>query len=180
MEPVRAREEIDSLIAASDVKAAVCRLRELWRRESGPAAASFIVSRYEELRAEWPMLRYRLAILRSFTVEPLVPLLRASCFNAGIDLEVQLGDFNTYTQEIIDPKSSLYKFEADAVVLAVQTRDIAPDLYEGLIGLGIEVKAAAQSRVITRYRELIESFREHSSAHLIIHTLEEPERVVGR
>ena len=174
-EPGRARQEIDSLIAAGDLKAAVCRLRELWRRESGPAAASFIVSRYEKLRNEWPMLPYRLAILRSFTVEPLVPLLRASCFNAGIDLEVQLGDFNAYTQEIIDPGSSLYKFKAEAVFLAVQTRDVAPDLYEGLNGLGSEVKAAAQSRVLTRYRDLVGSFREHSSAHLIIHTLEEPQ-----
>lgn len=174
LEPARAREEIDSLIATSDLKAAVCRLRELWRRESGPAAASFIVSRYEKLRDEWPMLRYRLAILRSFTVEPLVPLLRASCFDAGIDLEVHIGDFNAYTQEIIDPRSSLYEFEADAVVLAVQTRDIAPDLYEGLNGLGSDVRAAAESRVITRYRELVASFREHGSANLIIHNLEEP------
>ena len=105
-----------------------------------------------------------------------MPLLGHHASTPEINLEVQLGDFNAYTQEIIDPKSSLYKFEADAVVLAVQTRDIAPDLYEGLVGLEVEVKAAAQSRVITRYRELIESFREHSSAHLIIHTLEEPER----
>lgn len=174
LEPARVREDIDSLIGAGDVRSAVCRLRELWRRDSDPAAASFIVSRYEKLRTEWPLLRYRLAILRSFTVEPLVPLLRASCFNAGINLDVNVGDFNAYTQEIIDPNSSLYKFEADAVVLAVQTRDIAPDLYEGFTGLGSEIKAAAQSRVITRYRELIASFREHSSAQLIIHTLEEP------
>ena len=44
----------------------------------------------------------RLAILRSFTVEPVVPLLRAAAFLGGIDLTVKTGEFNAYAQEILD------------------------------------------------------------------------------
>ncbi len=177
-EPGRLREEIDALIARGEVKAAAPLLGDLWRSEPGPAAAAFAVSRYEKLRNAWPLVPYRLFLLRSFTVEPLVPLLRASCFNAGIDLEVQVGDFNAFTQEIIDPESELYRFNADAVVLAVQTRDIAPDLLDESPSLGQAEKASAKSRVITRYRELVNAFRERSHASLIIHSLEEPAPLV--
>src|SRR5258708_389664 len=96
------------------------------------------------------MLPYRLAILRSFTVEPAVPLLRACAFSVGIDLTVQLGDFNAYAQELLDAGSSLYRFEPQAVILAVQSYE--PDAL----------------------RTWLRVFRERSSAHLILHTVEAP------
>jgi FkbH-like protein len=96
------------------------------------------------------MLPYRLAILRSFTVEPAVPLLRASAFSVGIDLTVQLGDFNAYAQELLDAGSSLYRFEPQTVILAVQSYE--PDAL----------------------RTWLSVFRERSAANLIIHTIEAP------
>ncbi|MFZ1160113.1 MAG: hypothetical protein WAO10_20180, partial [Candidatus Sulfotelmatobacter sp.] len=96
------RKEADELIASESAELAALRLAELWRNENGAGAAAFVVSRYERLREKLPLTRYRLAILRSFTVEPAVPLLRAAAFASGIDLTVQLGDFNAYPQEILD------------------------------------------------------------------------------
>src|ERR1700757_3617955 len=123
------RQEIDNLIAAGSAEAAVVRLREFWRKENGPAPAAFVVSRYEKLRSSVPLVPYRLAILRSFTLEPVIPLLRAAAFLSGIDLTVHVGDFNAYPQEIMDEASSLYRFKPDAVILAVRTADISSDLW---------------------------------------------------
>src|SRR5207253_10764141 len=95
----------------------------------GSPAASFLCSRYEQLRPTLNLPPYRLAILRSFTVEPMVPLLRAAAFSAGIDLTVRLSEFNAHAQEILNPASALYDFAPDVVILAVQTRDAAPDLW---------------------------------------------------
>jgi FkbH-like protein len=123
-------------------------LGEMWRSDPGPAAAGFVVSRFEKLRGVVPLMPYRFAILRSFTVEPVIPVLRAAAFVSGLDLTVHLGDFNAYAQEILDPSSGLYAFEPQAVVLAVQS-------YE-----------------IQALREWIKVFRQRSKAHLILHTLE--------
>ncbi len=144
------REEIDRLIAESAAEAALRALAEMWRSDPGPAAAGFVVSRFEKLRGQVAWTPYRLAILRSFTVEPVVPLLRAAAFVGGIDLTVQLGDFNAYAQEILDPASSLYSFEPQAVIMAVQSYEIAS------------------------LREWVKVFRERSNAHLILHTVENP------
>jgi hypothetical protein len=62
----------------------------------------------------------RLAFLRSYTVEPCIPLLRAQALLYGVDLTVKVGEFNSYAQEVIDPSSWLYEFSPKVVVLAVR------------------------------------------------------------
>ncbi len=169
------RQEIDRLIAGGESAAASRLLADLWRQEKGAASAGFVTARFEKLRPALSLLPYRVALLRSFTVEPLVPMLRAGGFCAGMDLEVHLGEFNAYAQEMLDSASPLYALAADVAILAVQTRDVAPDLWRDFAGLTVEDRKAAALRVIRNYRDWVRKFREHSQAHLIIHSLEEPE-----
>src|SRR5882724_12825620 len=160
------RADIDSLIASGSADAAYRCLAELWRTEKGPAAAAFVVARAEQLRDQLSLLPYRLAILRSFTVEPVVPLLRASAFFFGIDLTVQVGDFNAYAQEILDRDSSLYRFSPDAVVWAVRTADIASDLWQDFAHLSPDDVGAASVRVSDSLKQWVRAFRERSKAAL--------------
>ncbi len=168
------RQEIDRLIEKGDGPAASIALSELWHSEKGPAAASFAVPRYERIRAQLPLLPYRVAMLRSFTVEPMISMLRAAAFSAGIDLTVHLSDFNAYAQEILDPASSLYRFQPDAALLAVQTRDIAPELWKEFADLDASQVSSACSRVTQEFQQWITAFRQNCKAHLIVHNLEEP------
>ena len=175
-QPQDLRTEADRLISAGSAELAFACLCDLWRKEANSIAAAFLVSRFEQLRGKLPLLPYRLALLRSFTVEPAIPLLRAEAFARGIDLTVKLGDFNAYPQEILDHDSSLYSFAPDAVILAAKTADIAPDLWNQYPDLAPEVVAAATERVSASLRQWIRAFREHSSAALIVHSLELPAR----
>lgn len=168
------KQEVDSLVAADDAGLATQRLAESWRREPTVATASFVISRFEALRERLPLLPFRLAILRSFTVEPLIPLLRAACFVIGVDLVVYTSDFNAYAQELLDPASFLYSFRPEAVILAVQTRDIAPELWNKGPALAESENDNVASRVAGGFRDWISAFRECSQAHLIIHSLDEP------
>src|SRR2546423_10643070 len=90
------RREVDQLIAAGSADLASASLSELWREEAGTAVAPFLVSRFEQLRGKIPLVPLRIVCLRSFTVEPAVPLLRAEAFVRGIDLSVKVGDFNAF------------------------------------------------------------------------------------
>jgi len=173
-QPLQLRQEIDRLIAAGDSAGASSHLAELWRQERGTAVATFLTSRYDKLRGTLPFTPHRLALLRSFTLEPVVPLLRAAAFVAGIDLTVHLGDFNAYPQEFLDAASTLYTFAPDTVVLAVQTRDIAPDLWDGFADLSPDAVSSAVARVVASFESWVKAFRTHSSATLIVHTLEAP------
>jgi FkbH-like protein len=168
------RQEIDRLIAGGDTVGASRCLAELWQKESGSAVAFFLTSRYEKLREARQFTAHRLAILRSFTVEPMVPLLRAAAFTTGLDLTVHLGDFNAYPQEILDSGSSLYTFGPDSAILAVQTRDIVPELWSGYADLSSDAVRDSVARAIGSYKSWIKAFRQGSTANLIVHMLEPP------
>src|SRR5581483_10027351 len=168
------RKEINEFIAANAPEKASLRMAELWRRQRDSATAAFVVSRYEHLRSKLALIPYRLAIIRSFTVEPAVPLLRAAAYVSGIDLAVHVGDFNAYPQEILDEDSSLYKFSPNVVILGVRTADIAPDLWQEYSDLTPEAAQQAIQRVSNNFQQWIRAFRQRSQAALILHLLEQP------
>ena len=172
------RAEIDALIAQGGLDRAGHSLAELWRRDPGSSTASFVTSRLDQLRdptrGNLGLTKFKLAILRSFTVEPIVPLLRAEAFAYGIDLEVHVGDFNTYAQDMLDGQSSLYRFAPNAVVLAVRADQAAPELWRDFAELVPEAAQHAVERVVRGYEQWIGAFRKHSQAALIGHTLERP------
>jgi FkbH-like protein len=168
------RQQIEERIAQQNFRQAYAHLTELWRAQPTPATASYFLNQAAVLQDHLLFVPCRLAILRSFTVEPLVPMLRASAFAAGIDLIAQIGDFNAYAQEILDPDSRLYQFAPDVAILCVQTRDIAPDLWDSFTSLSENKINAAVARVADTFDELITQFRRNSQAHLILHNLELP------
>jgi FkbH-like protein len=170
------REEVDECIAAGHAGRAATALRQIFRVEGGSsAAASFVVSRYEKIREALGLQQHRVAILRSFTVEPVVPLLRAAGFAAGLDLSVHIGEFNAYVQEIVDGGSALYGFAPDTAILAVDSRDAAPRLWRDWPGLSVAEARSEIEATVERFRNWIAAFRGHSHANLIVHTLASPE-----
>ena len=172
--PSNLRAEVDALIVQSAFDLASRRLAELWRRDPASGTASFVTSRLEQLRDKVALAKFKLAILRSFTVEPIVPLLRAEAFAYGIDLEVHVGDFNTYVQDMLDSQSSLYRFKPNAVVLAVRTDQAAPELWRDFADLTPEAAREAAERVVHGYEQWIGAFRKQSQAALIVQSLERP------
>src|ERR1700686_4344654 len=180
--PSNLRAEVDGLIARGAFDLASRRLAELWRRDPASGTASFVTSRLDELREKTreksgdklALTKFKLAILRSFTVEPIVPLLRAEAFAYGIDLEVHVGDFNTYVQDMLDSQSTLYRFAPNAVVLAVRADQAAPELWRDFADLAPDAAQQAAERVVRGYEQWIGAFRKHSQAALIIHSLERP------
>ena len=156
------RTTIDSLIESGDAAGGARALSAAWDRQPSAAFAAFAAARFDKLRPQLSLLPYRWAILRSFTVEPVLPILKASAYARGIALDLYTGEFNAYAQEILDPESALYRFQPDAAVLAVQTRDIGDP-----------------ASALARFAGWITAFRRHSPAVLIVHTLEVPAPAAG-
>jgi FkbH-like protein len=172
---VDVRAAVDAAIERDDGVAAFEGLARLWRDQPGPAAASFINSRVRSLDPDPRRQSLRMTILRSFTVEPVVPLVRAACALTGIDLAVDMGGFNTYAQEILDRNSSLYSdWAPDVVVLAVQTRDITPELWDDYADRDRTSVETVLERVSGELDALLETFRERSDAPILVHGLELP------
>lgn len=166
--PLDLRQQVEEDFRAGNWGLARQHLAQLWRREPTMRVSRYVLGCRPRLLDRVALATCRLAILRSFTVEPLVTLLKAGALVVGIDLDVQLGGFNTYAQEILDPTSGLYRSRPDAVLLAVLTRDMGPELADA------KASPQAVASISARFEDLVTAFRANSNAPLVIQGLEEP------
>ncbi len=167
------RKDFERALAIKDTFLARALLAELWSSYPGPASAPVLLSGYKAIEGfeDNPESRpLNVCILRSFTVEPSVPLLEAAALVNSIKLNVTLGGFNAYAQEILSSKSLVYKSEIDVAFIVTQTRDIAPDIWSG----ECELLSERVEEIIKRFESLINAFRSNSNAYLILHNLEQP------
>ncbi len=166
------RNQIISAIEGRDHLRALGLMRQLFDDAPTPANAQFVLKQAAPIREHLALVPCRLAILRSFTVEPVVPILRALALFHGIDLIVQVGAFNAYSKELLDSGSDLYAFNPEVVILATQTRDVLPEVWNN--DFSAEDSEAQAARVGAEIENLIGALRSCSNAHLILNTLEMP------
>jgi len=170
------RSEIDRLLEIGEAQRALSQMQKIWSVAPDSISAGFINARAGKLRGKVQLTSCRLAILRSFTVEPMVPMVRAGALMGGIDVETHLGEFNAYAQEIIDPCSALYKFDPNVVILAVQGSDLASDLYLHHLRLDARGAEAIVERTLREILGWISLLRQRTNATIVVHGFEVPEQ----
>src|SRR5262249_53830572 len=102
----------------------------------------------------------RVALVGSYTTTQLAQALQLALRRLGIALEFYESDYGQYRQEIVDPQSRLYSFEADFVVLAVHEADLGLPAYSTSPAQDIE----AETR---RWTELWKKVAELSKARVV-------------
>ncbi|HYU82576.1 MAG TPA: HAD-IIIC family phosphatase [Candidatus Polarisedimenticolia bacterium] len=150
-------------------------LREAYRRSPTFATAQSIIDETARLPSAAERQTSKLMILRSYTVEPIAPLLRASAALEGVDLRIEVGRFNAYAQEILDPSSRLYAFAPDLVLIAVQTCDLLPLAWSQYVD-DPEAAERQAAEAIANLRSWVATLRERSAARVLLQGLELPDQ----
>ena len=169
LDPEQLRAEVRQALDRGDQAGALGAARELWAAAPGPASASLVRATLPEAA---PKLRVR--VLRSCTVEPLVPLLRAEAAIYCVDLHVSLGPFNAWAQELLQPDSETYAADPEVIVLALTTRELSRPLWDGFAALDEGEIDAEVERVSAQLAQVVAAARSHCNAHLLLHTLDAP------
>jgi FkbH-like protein len=73
--------------------------------------------------AQMPSIK--LAVLGSSTLSHLLPHIRLAGLRRGLLVDIHLGDYGLYRQELADPTNSLHAFKPDVVLLALDADHIA-------------------------------------------------------
>ena len=129
------KKKVDELFQKENFIEAGLRLKDLWKTCPSLAISRFVSNRFKALQGHTELMPVRIAVLRSYTLEPAVEMLKAGAFASGFDPSVYIGEFNTYAQDILDGGSELYRFRPDVVFLSVLTRSIAPALWHDFSSL---------------------------------------------
>ncbi len=113
--------------------------------------------------------RVMIAILSSFTVEPLVMYIDVDCRLVGLGPQIYVAPFNQYAQEILDSTSQLYRFGPDIIIVIVEAERLLSDnFFQNFLTLSDEQKRNLQAEVIGYLRSLISRLAEQTKALILV------------
>src|SRR6185312_5807615 len=91
-----------------------------------PAGYQALAREIGELRGGLRPLK--VALLASFTIDPLVPFLRVEAARHGFDADVYVTPFNSVNQALLDPDSPCVRHQPDIVFITQVLEDMCPAL----------------------------------------------------
>lgn len=168
------RTEISELIAAGRLGQALAAARKYWAEGAAAGSSRYVQSLLTLLWPQDQIVSHKVAFLRSFTVEPLLPLLQATGALDGCRIETWVGQFNSYAQEILDGASGLYAFKPDTVIFSVQSRDICPGLWNDFADLSPQAVRDEVEGLAASIVDLLKALRDRCAANIVVHGLETP------
>jgi FkbH-like protein len=172
---LRARNSFLASLGQGDTLNAIQAARAVLREEYGLRAWNFIAGALKKTALDKLDLKpFRVALLSSFSIEFIHSPLLAFGFLNGLSVQIYQAGFGQYRQEILDPVSGLYAFHPDAVVLALEGRDLLPHLYREYLEQPPAAAASIAKQVGDEIAGLVSSFRSRSSAPLLIHDFAPP------
>ena len=116
----------------------------------------------------------RVAILRNFTIEPMLPVLKGEIALAGFFPELYLADYDVIAQATLDPGSALYRFQPDYIIIAQWLESLAPDLMNRFVSLTPEQVTAEVTRIADLTNEIVLSLRRHTPAPILLNNFPLP------
>jgi HAD-superfamily phosphatase, subfamily IIIC/FkbH-like domain len=174
------RGSIKEAAARQDASAVVAHARTLLALSSKPGDVMFCANTFAGMRdaieAQLGPKRLKTYLVRSVTVEPILPFLIAEALFSNYLLDVHIGGYGSYVDEMMNPQSALAKFQADAVIVVLDLEDVAGRLPELCAdGIGARVEAEIEES-LARVGQMLRSFRSGSSARILFQGLVVPDR----
>jgi FkbH-like protein len=119
--------------------------------------------------------RLKTYVVRSVTVEPILPFLSVEAVLSNYVLDLQVGGYGSYVDEMLNSQSALAKFKPDLVLVLLDLEEIAgrlPDLCAD--GIGAEVNQEIEE-CLARMERMIRTFRSGNSARVLLQGLVVPD-----
>jgi len=172
--PDSSRQAFLSCLEAGDTSGAMRCARSLLGQSPQAGTARLVRRAVERMSSEYLALApLRVALLSSFSIEFVHDFLVALGLVEGLRIELYQAGFGQFRQDILNPDSRLYTFHPDVVIVAVEGKDLVPDLYRHDTPDGVDLeKAVAEAG--QELSALTQAFRERSPATLLIHNFAPP------
>ena len=177
--PVDLRGGIKDAVSRQDAVATLTFARQLLAASNKPADIMFCASSFariaDAMTQQTGARRLRTYVVRSVTIEPIVPFLVAEAALSGYVLDLKIGGYGSYVDELLNVNSSLAQFQPDLVIIALDAEEMAGSLAD-LCADGIDASVASEiDACAARIEQLLRTFRTSNSARLVLQGLVIPD-----
>lgn len=116
--------------------------------------------------------RVKIALLSSFTIDPLGVYIDIETRLIGLYPEVYIAPFDQYRQEILNDASALYAFAPDVIILAIT--DEEEDFHTRFVTLSKEQREQHQTEMMNRLTILISELSSRTNALILVNNFVVP------
>ena len=165
------RRTVSEAARNQDASATLRLARELLR-SGRPADAMFCASTFKSMKEALvnqagcrPLKTF---IVRSVTVEPILPFLTVESVLAGYVLDIEIGSYGAYMDELLTPQGDLDRSEAELVLVMLDLEEISgrlPDMCASGLGTDVENEIAEST---ARMAQMLRSYRGRNAGRLVV------------
>jgi FkbH-like protein len=120
------------------------------------------------------LIPIKIAFLRNYTVERIIPYLELFLVESGFSPTFYLSGYDNIFQDLLNPESDYISFRADITIVSLNTELISPTLYNSFAELGDEIINKEVLRVINYFDELIGLISKNNDNLTLVHNFEAP------
>lgn len=117
----------------------------------------------------------RIAVLRNFTFEPLLAVIKSEIARMGFFPSIYVGGYDSVAVDTMNPDSGFYRFKPDFVIIAQWLEELSPQLMTRFLSLDADKIAAETQRVLDTVTDIIGSVRRHCKAPILINNFPIPD-----
>ena len=166
------RRHIKEAVASKDAHSVIRNIRKFLAEYNKPTDVMFCASAFsasaDALISQQAARLLRTFVVRSVTVEPILPFLAVEAVLSGFVLDVQVGGYGSYADEMLDPQSSLVKFNPDLVLVLLDAEDVAGRLPALCAHGKISDVEEEIAECLARLGQLLKNLRSRSSARFLV------------
>ncbi|MFX1516525.1 MAG: HAD-IIIC family phosphatase [Promethearchaeota archaeon] len=112
--------------------------------------------------------RISLALMSSFTIDPLAIYLDIDCRLSGLFPEIYIAPFNRYHDEVLNKSSNLYKSQPEVIIFFVRVESLLEDLFRvNYPQMEKEHIQAESDRIIHDVKQLVNLIQQQTKALII-------------
>jgi len=120
--------------------------------------------------------RMKIALLSSFTIEPLAAYLDIGARLIDLSPEIYVAPFDQYSQQILDDDSALYNFDPDMIIIAVHAESLLDkNFLQDFVRLSRSEKTANQAGIIDHFSVLLSKLAAKSKALVLVNNFIVPQ-----
>jgi FkbH-like protein len=133
-----------------------------------------ILANFSEEAEQLGLETCRIGILRNFTIEPAIPVLKGEVIRLGLAPDVFVADFDSIAESVFNSSSQFYVHKPQIILLALWLEGLSHKLICSFLTLTNEEVEAEIVRIIDTMKSWFQAIRTNSSAPILVNNFPLP------
>jgi FkbH-like protein len=166
------RRSIKEAVSKDDATGMVEHVRRLLAGSMRPTDVMFSATSFTKaanaIQEQLGARRLRTYVVRSVTIEPILPYLTTEATLSNYLLELKIGGYGSYMDDMLNPDGALARFKPEVVLVLLDLEDVAGRLPE-LCADGINIDVGAEIEAsLGRLAQMLRGIRTRGPARIVV------------